>query len=79
MHKEIKIKQQLTTLHLFSFNISRATPANKINGSDKYDGEDDEEFRLNNVSNHGCHLCQNGILIWFGIEMALIITSKSDG
>ena len=33
--------------------------------------DDDVEFRFNDMSIHEGHSCQNGILIWFGIEMAI--------
>ena len=36
---------------------------------------DDDEFRFNSEATHEGHLHQNGILTWFGIEMAIIITS----
>ena len=36
---------------------------------------DDDEFRFNDTSTHEGHLRQNGILTWFGIETAIMITS----
>ena len=35
----------------------------------------DDEFRFNDTSTHEGHLRQNGILTWFGIETAIMITS----
>ena len=33
--------------------------------------DNDDEFRFNDASTHEGNLCQNGILIWFSIEMAI--------
>ena len=46
-------------------------------GGDDDDDDDDDEFRCNDASTHEDCLYQNGILTWFGIERALIITSYS--
>ena len=35
---------------------------------------DDDELRFNDASTCECHLHQNGILIRFGIEMAIMVT-----
>ena len=37
--------------------------------------DDDDEIKFNNMSTHKGHLGQNGILTWFGIEIATMITS----
>ena len=29
--------------------------------------DDDDEFRLNDVTTHEGHLCQNGVLTWFSL------------
>ena len=34
--------------------------------------DDDDEFRFNVASTHEGHLRQNGILTWFGIDMAVM-------
>ena len=41
--------------------------------SHQHENNDDSEFRFNNTSTHEGHFCQNGKLIWFGIETAIII------
>ena len=37
----------------------------------------DDEFRFNDMSTHEGHLSQNGLLTWYGTEMAIIIRHMS--
>ena len=37
---------------------------------------DDNEFKFNDASTHEGHLPPNGILIWFGIETAIMISHR---
>ena len=51
-----------------NWNRNTALDRSTING--------DNEFRFNDASNHEGHLSKNGILIWFGIETAIIIITS---